>query len=39
MGGVHIGAGALLDINLKWFGYIVRLSQWWWGGEVFYLIK
>ncbi len=26
-GGVHIGARALLDINLIWFGYIARLSQ------------
>jgi hypothetical protein len=30
--GVHIGARALLGINLKWFGYIARL---WWGGEYF----
>jgi hypothetical protein len=29
IGGVHIGARALLDpINLIWFCYIVRLSQW-----------
>jgi hypothetical protein len=27
IGGVHIGARALLDINLIWFGYIARLSQ------------
>jgi hypothetical protein len=26
VGGVHIGARALLDINLIWFGYIARLS-------------
>jgi hypothetical protein len=32
MGGVHIGASALLDIHLIWFGYIARLSQW--GGGV-----
>jgi hypothetical protein len=28
IGGVHIGARALLDINLMWFGFIARLSQW-----------
>jgi hypothetical protein len=27
IGGVHIGARALLDINLIWFGYISRLSH------------
>ncbi len=32
IGGVHIGAIALLDINLIWFGYIARLSQWGGGG-------
>ncbi len=26
--GAHIGARALLDINLIWSGYIARLSQW-----------
>jgi hypothetical protein len=26
IGGVHIGARALLDINLIWFGYIARIS-------------
>ncbi len=26
IGGVHIGARALLDIKLLWFGYIARLS-------------
>ncbi len=30
--GVHIGARALLDINLIWFGYIARLFQWGGGG-------
>ncbi len=30
---VHIGARALLDINLIWFGYIARLSQWRGGGH------
>jgi hypothetical protein len=25
---VHIGARALLDMKLTWFGYIARLSQW-----------
>jgi hypothetical protein len=29
--GVHIGARALLDINLIWFGYISCLSQRWGG--------
>ncbi len=29
----HIGARALLDINLIWFGYIARLSLW--GGGYF----
>jgi hypothetical protein len=28
IGGVPIGVRALLDINLIWFGYIARLSQW-----------
>ncbi len=29
-----MGARALLlDINLIWFGYIARLSQWEWGGR------
>jgi hypothetical protein len=32
VGGVHIGARALLGINLIWFGYIARLSQWGGGG-------
>jgi hypothetical protein len=27
-GGVYIGSTVLLDINLIWFGYIARLSQW-----------
>jgi hypothetical protein len=27
-GRVHIGARALLDMNLIWFGFIARLSQW-----------
>jgi hypothetical protein len=27
IGGVHIGAKALHDLNLIWFGYIARLSQ------------
>ncbi len=31
--GVHIGARALLDINLMWFGYIARLSQLGGGGN------
>jgi hypothetical protein len=31
---VHIGARALLDIKLEWFGYIARLSQWG-GGRCF----
>jgi hypothetical protein len=34
IGGVHIGARALLDINLIEFGYIARLSRWG-GGSVF----
>jgi hypothetical protein len=33
LGGVHIGARALLDPKLIWFGYITRLSQWGGGGE------
>jgi hypothetical protein len=33
-GGVYIGARVLLGINLIWFGYIARLSQWE-GGEYF----
>ncbi len=33
IGKVHIGAGALLDINLIWFGHIARLSQWG-GGDI-----
>ncbi len=32
--GVHIGARALLDINLIWFDYIARLSQR--GGEGYF---
>jgi hypothetical protein len=32
IGGVHIGARALLDIKFIWFGYITRLSQWGEGG-------
>jgi hypothetical protein len=32
IGGVHIGARALLDINLIWFGYIARISPWEGGG-------
>ncbi len=31
-GGVHIGARALHVLNLIWFGYIARLSQWGGGG-------
>ncbi len=35
IGGVHVGARALLDIKCIWLGYIARLSQC--GGEgVFY---
>ncbi len=34
IGGVHIGARALLDINLIWFGYIACLSKWG-GGRYF----
>jgi hypothetical protein len=34
IGGVHIGARALLDIILIWFGYTARLSQ---GGRGGYL--
>ncbi len=30
--GGHIGARALLDINLIWFDYFARLSQWGRGG-------
>jgi hypothetical protein len=37
IGRVHIDARALLDINLIWFGYIVRLSQW--GGEGILLVQ
>jgi hypothetical protein len=37
IGGVHIGARALLDPKLTWFVYITRLSQW--GGGVIYLFK
>ncbi len=33
IGGVHIGARALLDHKLIWFGYITRLSQWGEGGN------
>ncbi len=36
--GVHIGARAPHDINLIWFGYIARLSQWR-GGGAFYSVK
>ncbi len=32
IGGVHIGARALLDPKLIWFGHITRLSQWGGGG-------
>jgi hypothetical protein len=32
--GVYIGARALLDISLIWFGYIARLSQWGGGGHI-----
>jgi hypothetical protein len=32
-----IGARALLDINLIWFGYIADLSQW--GGGGYYSFK
>jgi hypothetical protein len=32
IGGVHLGARALSDKNLIWFGNIVRLSQWAGGG-------
>ncbi len=39
IGGVHIGARALLDINLIWFGYIACLSQWGEGGGGFYSFK
>jgi hypothetical protein len=28
IGGIHIGARALHGLNLIWFGYIARLSQW-----------
>ncbi len=28
LGGVHIGVRSMLDINLIWFGYTVRLSKW-----------
>jgi hypothetical protein len=31
-GGVHIGARALHVLNLIWFGFIARLSQWVGGG-------
>jgi len=33
IGGVHVGASALLDINLRWFGYIAS------GEEVGYLTR
>ncbi len=36
--GVHIGASALLNMELIWFGYIAHLSQWGQGGRV-YLLK
>jgi hypothetical protein len=32
IGGVHIGARALLNPKLIWFGCITRLSQWVGGG-------
>jgi hypothetical protein len=32
IGGVHIGARALHVLNLIWFGYITRQSQWGGGG-------
>jgi hypothetical protein len=39
VGGVHIGARALLEMNLIQFAcYIANLLQWW-GGGVFYLFK
>jgi hypothetical protein len=34
IGKVHIGARALLDINLIWFGYSACLSQWGVGGNL-----
>jgi hypothetical protein len=37
LGGVHIGARALLDINLIWFD-MARLSQWG-GGGCFLLVQ
>jgi hypothetical protein len=33
IGGVHIGERALRVINLIWFGYFARLSQWKGGGN------
>jgi hypothetical protein len=36
--GGHIGVRALLFINLIWFGYIARLSQWG-GGGIFHSFK
>jgi hypothetical protein len=33
IGGDHIGARGLHVLNLKWFGYIARLSQWEGGGN------
>jgi hypothetical protein len=35
VGGVHIGARALLDMNFIWFGYIARLFQLGGGGISF----
>jgi hypothetical protein len=35
IGGFQIGAKALLDVNLIWFGYIARLSQWRGGMVIF----
>ncbi len=37
IGGVHIGARTLHILNLMWFGYIARLSQW--GGGVISTFK
>jgi hypothetical protein len=34
IGGVHIGARAVLDINLIWLDSIARLSQWGGGGAL-----
>jgi hypothetical protein len=37
-GGIHIGARALHVLNLIWFGYITRLSQWGGGGNSIILL-